>query len=191
MSEVTKYELSAGVIMKKCNACGKCVCEARALKFEKLDCAGRLAENWREEDALPKLLNTQEATPVLPEWCKVGAWCYDYIDNDFAKVVAINPLELEYRNGDARGLDSDYRISEARVRPWTIDEIKPLLPLVVADRAARSNFHSVIFAASDRFVWLGASYGGIEYSALLAGFDKLDGSPCGVLEHLENGEWVK
>lgn len=134
----------------------------------------------------------------LPEWCKVGTLVFDRRcpeHNRYQKIEVIKKLQngnnLVYLTYDQLS-DKDFsdNIKQARIRPWTIEEISNILPLVVIDRKSVNNFHTTVCSASDKFVWIASALKGIEYSELASDYCKIDGSPCGVFEHLnEKGEW--
>lgn len=80
-------------------------------------------------------------------------------------------------------------IKQARLRTYNTEEMKALVGKVLSQKSY--DFRGLIHFAS-------ASGNSIEVSNFtysseeLIGSDyTIDGRPCGVLEHLENGEWVE
>lgn len=134
--------------------------------------------NWRA---------VEDQKPEHPDWIKAGAWCYIHSGGigtgKYQKIQSVHSgfVQTEY-------LVPIVNISEARLRPWNDDELKSKVGKVFEDdvknptlcfRYQRDN-KTLHFA------------GKIMSAESLAESDwKLDGSPCGVFEHYEQGEWVK
>lgn len=143
--------------------------------------------HWR------KVENQEVETPVpkVPEWCKIGAWCYihgggigtgkyqkiEAVHSGFVKTEYLVPIE---------------NISEARLRPWTYEEAPETLKVI--DKYEPERIICLFLASKNKssvqYTTLPAWY--ISAEALKDKYMRLDGSPCGVLEHKnEQGEWVK
>lgn len=128
--------------------------------------------------------------PELPEWFKVGAWCYIHSGGigtgKYQKIEAVHSgfVKTEY-------LVPIENISEARLRPWNDDEMKSKVGKVF--EMGNGDLTFCLGFSQDRGTLFFAGKGPCPYSAeYLAETDwKLDGSPCGVLEHYEQGKWVK
>ena len=144
-------------------------------------CHWRKAENQEGDTPAPK----------LPEWCKVGAWCYIHSGGigtgKYQKIVAVHPgfVKTKY-------LVPIENISKARLRPWNDDELKSKVGKVF--EMEDGDLTLCILYPSDRGALYFAGKGPFAYPAkTLAESDwKLDGLPCGVLEHKnEEGEWVE
>lgn len=143
-------------------------------------CHWRKAENPEGDTPAPK----------LPEWCKVGAWCYIHsggIDTGkYQKIEAVHFgfVQTEY-------LVPIVNISEARLRPWNDDELKSKVGEVF--EMGNGDLTLCLGYQRDRGALYFAGKGPFAYPAkTLAESDwKLDGLPCGVLEHKnEEGEWM-
>lgn len=129
----------------------------------------------------------------LPDWCKVGEWVYSPCDGGcYCKITDIDGDRIFTRSGgDAICFHikpgdnfSSLRLSRARLRPWKGSE----------------SINKVVITGGDTFgIVIGCTWSMANVSGQWINCKKLraddykqpDGSPCGVLEHLENGEWVK
>lgn len=134
----------------------------------------------------------------LPDWCKVGEWVCtpDYCKKryEYFKISKIlNGEIIVSANGFEYNL-SDLR--QARLRPWTFAEA----PAVLKVKGKKNNDIAYLeFYNSDwKTNWVYCMRGYGERNSYIVGMEvfaenytQLDGSPCGVLEHFENGEWVK
>lgn len=174
---MTKY------ICECLDGAGKCTHETPSFSAPTLYCVRAHATcHWRA---------AEEQKPELPEWCKIGAWVW----ND---EIGYGKIEQEPRTGEllvffgggTRAFEAE-RYKEARLRPWTYEEAPETLKAIdkyEPDRIvclflASRNKHSV------QYTTLPAWY--IDVKILMDKYLQLDGSPCGVLEHYENGEWVE
>lgn len=145
--------------------------------------------NWRR---------VGDQNPELPKWCKVGAWVWF----SGAKDIGYEPGYLKITdvgyNGSENVIDCGKKINfplsvvkQARLRPWTYKEAPETLKVIskcepeqmICLFLASRNKHSV------QYTTLPAWY--IDVKILMDKYLQLDGSPCGVLEHYENGEWVE
>lgn len=170
--------------MKKfeCNACGIRICTAeyQSRSGKPWCCTTQLYgvhPDWHEviQD------NTQDNTRVkLPDWCKVGEYVYDSLLREYC-CVKKEEAPAWYINNIESG-----RIKQAHKRKFNEKEMKALLGKVIVD------------GESEFFV--SAYYGEVKYLAagVFCEFDAqslmrctCEGKPCYVLEHLENGEWVR
>jgi hypothetical protein len=125
----------------------------------------------------------------LPDWCKPGAWIYTSSEQ-YLRIngVSIDLKKIELSNGATWSKQDiiDEAVS-ARLRPYNAEEI-PDLPFEVSER--NSNFRTTVVSCAGDNVWLGGASTAISTEELMRDFTA-KGSPCGVLEHLKNGEWVK
>lgn len=139
--------------------------------------------NWRR---------VEDQKPELPDWCKVGAWCYIHSGGigtgKYQKIEAVHSgfVQTEY-------LVPIENISEARLRPWTYEEAVGKTVFWKFDNS-KKEIASMIGRADDGGNVYVFGYGELKAKKLMMEerFSQSDGLPCGVLEHRnENGEWVK
>jgi hypothetical protein len=136
-----------------------------------------------------------ERPAVLPDWCKQDAWIYDHNEKQYAQVKditgEIEDITLVYVNEKKPITKSKKYIldccSQARLRPYNAEEI-PDLPFEVTDR--NYNSRTTVVSCQGNNVWLGGASTAISTEELMRDFTA-KGSPCGKLEHIENGEWVE
>lgn len=143
----------------------------------------------------------EDQKPKLPEWCKVGAWVWF----SGAKDIGYEPGYLKITDVGYNGMENvidaegDGIISmplsvvkQARLRPWNDDELKSKVGEVF--EMGNGDLTLCLGYQRDRGALYFAGKGPFAYPAkTLAESDwKLDGLPCGVLEHTnDQGEWVK
>ncbi len=164
----------------------KCTHETSGFSAPTLCCGVRAHAtcHWRAvEDQ-----DVETPAPELPEWCKVGVWVW----ND---EIGYGKIEQEPRTGEllvffgggTRAFEAE-RYKEARIRPWNDDELKSKVGKVF--EMGNGDLTLCLGYQRDRGALHFAGKGPFSYSAkILAKSDwKLDGSPCGVLEHYEQGE---
>ncbi|MGN0869854.1 MAG: hypothetical protein ACI4UV_01580 [Victivallales bacterium] len=142
-------------------------------------CHWRTVENQEVETPAPK----------LPDWCKVGAWVWH-------DEIGYGKLEQEPRTGEllvffgggTRAFEAE-RYKEARLRPWNDDELKSKVGKVFE----MGNGDLTLCLGYQRDIADLIFVGKLMSAQSFAESDwKLDGSPCGVLEHTnDQGEWVK
>lgn len=136
-----------------------------------------------------------ERPAKLQDWCKVGAIGFE---DEYFKIIKINDKSCYVQYLDPHMQDEDGNIGgitfdclrqchEARLRPYNAEEI-PDLPFEVTER--NSNFRTTVVSCQGNNVWLGGALTAISTEELMRDFTA-KGEPCGCLEHLENGEWVK
>lgn len=139
--------------------------------------------NWRR---------VEDQKPELPDWCKVGAWCYIHSGGigtgKYQKIEAVHSgfVQTEY-------LVPIENISEARLRPWTYEEAVGKTVFWKFDNS-KKEIASMIDRADDEGNVYVFGYGELKAKKLMMEerFSQSDGLPCGVLEHKnDQGEWVK
>lgn len=119
----------------------------------------------------------------LPDWCKVGKWVYVPEIKEYFKITDIQGENLIDEHGDHLPYKD---CVQARLRQFILDEMKALV--------------GKLFKDTDDNIFLATSYlchrgglliGGYYYNAgeLLDSSLTIDSKPCGVFEHLEDGEW--
>lgn len=131
-------------------------------------------------------LNSLVERPAkLPDWCKEGEWVFDTTINKYIKVSTDDIIKYSAK---VCKYISDGEIVQARLRPYNAGEMKALVGKVIE---RYSSAYLVISYAHDDFettVYIEGKY--LSADNLLRDFT-INGKPCGVLEHLENGEWVR
>lgn len=131
----------------------------------------------------------QRPAAKLPDWCKPGAWIYTSSEQ-YLRIngVSIDLQKIELSNGATWSKQDiiDEAVS-ARLRSYNAEEI-PDLPFEVTER--NSNFRTTVVSCQGNKVWLAGASTAISTEELMRDFTA-KGEPCGVHEHLENGEWVK
>lgn len=128
--------------------------------------------------------------PELPDWCKVGEWVYY---RGYRKIIEVKALRLVLESTHCGNLtvypeEIGKEVKPARLRPYNADEMKSLVGKVICGND--TNFRAmIVYADGVSGVVETIHY---DYNAEeLAQSYTIDGKPCGVLEHLENGEWVE
>ncbi len=133
----------------------------------------------------------EKVTVALPDWIKVGTWCYIHSGGigtgKYQKIEVVHPgfVKTKY-------LVPIENISEARLRPWNDEELKSKVGKVF--EMEDGDLTLCLGYQRDRGALYFAGKGPSAYSAktLAESNWKLNGSPCGILEHKnEQGEWVK
>jgi hypothetical protein len=131
-----------------------------------------------------------ERPAKLPEWCKQGEWIYTSSEQ-YLKIegISIDLQKIELSNGAIWSKqDIIDEAVPARLRLYNAEEMQGLIGKVVG------NEHGNMFLITAFVAYDGGEVcaDGVVYNAddLLETYT-INGSPCGVLEHLENGEWVK
>lgn len=125
--------------------------------------------------------------PSLPDWCKVGEWVYT-CGGDYRKVEAISDGIVSLSGGlNIHVGDIHSELVKSRLRPYDAGEV-PDLPFEVTEK--NSNFRTTVVSCKGDKVWLACESTAISTEELKLGFTS-KGKPCGVLEHLIKGEWVK
>ena len=149
------------------------------------------ASNWQKSR-----IKRPEEKYTLPEWCKVGEWmCYP---NDEVSVVYLKISDIadgcvfakEKNDLIAFSFDTFSKNAKpARLRPFNADEMKALMGKVIEKGPSMhivTGFENVF--DNECMVHVnGCLYGAND---LLRQFT-INNKPAGVLEHLENGEWVE
>jgi hypothetical protein len=135
-----------------------------------------------------------ECPVKLPDWCKVGGYGYDYASGYFKIVEIIDcecNLKVEWVKEGVQGTVFGCNLKckkQARLRPYNAEEMRGLVGKVLCD--TDGNMELVTGWSVDINI---VRICQIHYSAerLLNNKFTIDGKPCGVLEHLENEEWVE
>ena len=140
----------------------------------------------------------EDQKPKLPEWCKVGAWVWF----SGAKDIGYEPGYLKITDVGYNGMENvidaegDGIISmplsvvkQARLRPWNDDELKSKVGKVFE----MGNGDLTLCLGYQRDIADLIFVGKLMSAQSFAESNwRLDGLPCGVLEHKnDQGEWVK
>ena len=125
----------------------------------------------------------------LPEWCKVGEWVWDD-RNGYGEVKSVrddrSACYIEFKGGGGDFVPEAFaKLKEVRLMNYDYQSIAEALGKAVSNDSAVGLVTGYDIATVRVF----GRY--IPFNVFRGMFRYLDGSPCGVLEHLENGEWVK
>ena len=133
---------------------------------------------------------------VLPDWCKVGEWFWhpeDMAGGRYLKITEIRgggvyAKEKEDYDPDYLCFDLVRKYSkQARLRPYNAEEMRGLVGKVLK----HSTGNYLVVAFEHRWDQVKIESVWREANELAELWTQLDGQPCGVLEHMENGEWVE
>ena len=153
------------------------------------------AEQWAEK--LKSLFTTQykEKPPIEPcrrntppAWCDVGKYVWDINAKQYVKVISIDDNEVSFSDGyyGAVPLDAvemDYK--PVRLRHYNDKEMKALV-----GRSIENNSRAEFVLGYDK-INRHLKTGFANYNASDLIDYTVDGEPCYVLEHQENGKWVE
>lgn len=161
----------------------------------------QIGGKWDASDWQNSLIERPEKT-TLPDWCKVGEWVWldpekDPLSIGYMKIEAIDRQTLRLRTGSV-DLSTE-AIKQARIRPWTFEEAPAVLKVKdltgVAALAYLSPFgekYIIAYHYPDEYEKMPLGKTTFTFSAFADIFTQIDGSPCGILEHLNDaGEWVE
>ena len=167
-------------------------------KAARINCSGGW-RGWYDEQGKWKRIGNElfdasdwqnslvERPAKLPDWCKVGEWVY-LCNGTYSRIVSINDCHVNLENGISVGKNSIHEeMVPTRLRPYNAVEI-PDLPFEVTER--NSNFRTTVVSCQGNKVWLAGASTAISTEELMRDFTA-KGELCGVLEHLENGEWLR
>lgn len=153
-----------------------------------------LYANWhevKEDSAENEQFGNSEQ---LPDWVKVGAIGYDDMNNEYFEVIEVNNDSFRAKYIDSSdscsGLYFNEFCSEARKRPFNEKEMRALVGKKIEHE---NNAHIVvsytILCGFTPYLKIGEHWQTAIH--LMNNNYTIDGKPCYVLEHLENGEWVE
>lgn len=125
----------------------------------------------------------------LPSWCKVGEVVYFTKLSKYCKIVDIDiekgiKIQTDLSNG---WVVNFYDLLEARLRPFNEKEMRELVGNTIVNKTTKTRY-LIVTSNSTSVSAAGYIYNKEE---LFNGFTMADGTPCGVYEHFENGEWVE
>lgn len=150
---------------------------------------GAKADNIGFYDASDWENSLIERPARFPDWAEVGGYVYND-RNGYGKIVSgsVKSCYIEFDGGAGDFVPEAFaELKPARLRPYNAEEI-PDLPFEVTER--NSNFRTTIVSCRGNKVWLAGASTAISTEELMRDFTA-KGEPCGILEHLEDGEWVK
>ena len=136
-------------------------------------------EEEKEEIKTDEILN-------LPSWCKVGEVVY-YNDSYYTIVEMNGQYEVKITDGVEDEWVKTSNVQEARLRPFNEKEMRELVGEKVVGKLSE-RICLVVSCGKLHVSVYGYTYSNEE---LLDSFTFTNGQPCGVYEHLENGEWVE
>lgn len=159
----------------------------------------KIPGRWDASDWKNSLIRRPEKKDKLPDWCKVGAWVYDMEAGVtcYGKIVAISGNKVKLEVDPSIILDVEFiALSEARLRPWTKEEMAEKAGKVFdlpEGRCVCIRCDGYCCYFMDRCESEDDTAHIIAYTAdTFLQYDcKLDNSPCGVLEHREGDGWVR
>ena len=125
----------------------------------------------------------------LPDWVEVGGYVYD-ARNGYGKIVSgsVKSCYIEFDGGAGDFVPEAFaELKQARLRPYNDEEMKALVGKVIEFDAFAQLV--LMYDGKDNAILAGDG-DWISESTLLKDYT-IDNKPAGVLEHLENGEWVK
>jgi hypothetical protein len=123
----------------------------------------------------------------LPDWCKVGGLVWFKNVSSYEKIEAIKDGYVDCGVAIFAAEEIGDTVFQARLRPYNAGEV-PDLPFEVTER--NSNFRTTVVSCQGNKVWIAGASTAISTEELMRDFTA-KGEPCGVLEHLRDGEWVK
>jgi hypothetical protein len=127
-----------------------------------------------------------ERPAPVPEWCKIGGFVYLKALQIYKKIESAEELNHISEQGYWKSC------CQARLRPYNADEMKELVGKVYESSVCTfliTGYDKRSNSVKVNEVWFDAK-------DLMNGKNSInpplvDGKPCGVLEHIENGEWVR
>ena len=130
-----------------------------------------------------------ERPSKLPDWCKVGEWVWDE-RNGYGEIKSVrddrSACNIEFKGGGGDFVPEAFaKLKEARLMNYDHQSIAEALGKVVSNDSAVGLVTGYDIATVRVFGKF------IPFNVFRQMFRYLDGSPCAILEHLEDGEWVK
>ena len=144
----------------------------------------------------------ERPSKALPDWCKVGEWLYVPETNAYHKITFVDESQVNTVSYDTdccsrwdhQGIMEDTK--QAKLRPYNAAEMKKLVGKVI--EVGLGQF-SLCLRVKGRWADFLDDCDTDDDRARIISYNNdmlkcakyIDGPPCGVVEHLENGEWVK
>lgn len=132
-----------------------------------------------------------EHYPQFPDWAEVGGYVYDE-RNGYGKIVSgsVKSCYIEFDGGAGDFVPGAFaKLKQARLRPYNAEEMKSLVGKIICEANASHVATTCIHHDGTDYLRLGIHLYDAE-ELISKGFT-FDGKPCAILEHLENGEWVR
>ena len=179
---------------------GTSTANSETLKGTFTECLKKFAEHHADvilqkarERRLSEQYNNAPEGTKLPDWCKVGEWVYCTKTNNYGKILSVDKEEVNICIPPDGTFSAKTNMMlkygrTARLRSYNAEEMKALVGKVIE---RHSSAYLVISYAHDDLgttVYIEGKY--LSADNLLRDFT-INNAPCGVLEHLENGEWVE
>lgn len=174
----------------------KCIHETPSFSAPTLCCVRAHATcHWRKAENQ----EVEAPAPIIPDWCRTGAWVYVTPDNSepfyckiygvtYSRVHNTTEVQVTLDGKSLVGVFTWSNVQRARLRPWDADELKSM----VGEVFEMGNGDLTLCLGYQRDIADLIFVGKLMSAQSFAESDwKLDGLPCGVLEHYEQGEWVK
>jgi hypothetical protein len=170
----------------------KCECKKAKCEVEREDtfypqfctCFCTKEADWqevKEEEKAEEIFN-------FPNWCKVGKIVYNPTTKEYGTLTIVDVTRgIWIENQGNMILVNFYDLLEARLRPFNEKEMRELVGKAITYKTSEEVFLVTYFNK----VHVGLGHLCLTAEDLLNKYTKVNGSPCGVYEHLENGEWVE
>ena len=132
--------------------------------------------------------------PIIPEWCREGAWVYVTPDNRepfYGKVFGFgnSGVMITLDGKTVIGAFFMDRIKEANIRPWNDDELKSKVGRVFEDSSNNLTLCYRYHREDKTLDFIGRSMTAVEF---IASDWRIGGLPCGVIKHKnDQGGWVE
>lgn len=175
----------------------KCTHETPSFSAPTLCCVRANATcHWRK-------VENQEGeapAPIIPEWCKTGAFVYVIPDNrepfygevygvTYSRVYNTTAVKVTLDGETVVGVFTWDNVRRARLRQWNDDEMKSKVGKVFEDGDKNLTLCLGYQRANGTLHFEGKV---MSSDSLIESDWKLDGLPCGTFERQnEQGEWVK
>ena len=146
--------------------------------------------HWRKV----KNQEVETPAPIIPEWCREGAWVYVTPDNRapfYGKVFSLgcSGVMITLDGKTMIGVFFMDRIKNARIRQWNDDEMESKVGKVFEDSSNNLTLCYRYHREDKTLDFIGRS---MTAGELIASDWSIGGLPCGVLEHQNDlGGWVE
>jgi hypothetical protein len=160
------------------------------LRYENGNCFKTEAEAHAAAEKVQALLLSLHNTTQdeqLSDCFKVGEWVAYYKDKGY-KYFKIAKIELNRLYSEDGKFCLMCDVGKAHIRPYNADEMSALVGKVINHQESGDRIFVFGYDRSDNTVETMHFF--ITATQLLNEYT-IDGAPCGVFEHLENGEWVE